>query len=371
MKHIRKFDTVSAYTSAELDYPNMSYIVEDDSIRLVKTAPVPTPFDEQYLTFEALENGEFVWTGGEYGTTVSYSTDGGSTWSEEDSSFSVNVSSGDTVLIKCVEPGGDEVGKFSSTGAFNVYGNVMSLLYGDNFSGQTSLNDRENALMGLFANSPVVSAYNLILPATTLTVQCYKEMFKGCTSLVEAPELPATTLASNCYNAMFSGCTSLTGVGELPATELADACYYEMFKGCTSILTATEISATTLAGSCCERMFCDCTSLDTPPTELLATSDYGSCYKEMFKGCTSLEASPVISIDRIVSFEAFNGMFSGCTNLSSVTCLATYVYDSWECMNEWMDGVAASGTFYKSISMSQDWTDNGVPYDWNIEDYRG
>ena len=44
MKYTRKFDTVSAYESAELDYPNMSYIVEDDSIRLAKTAP-PPPHD--------------------------------------------------------------------------------------------------------------------------------------------------------------------------------------------------------------------------------------------------------------------------------------------------------------------------------------
>ena len=34
-------------------------------------------------------------------------------------------------------------------------------------------------------------------------------MFRDCTSLVTAPVLPATTLTTNCYNRMFMGCTNL------------------------------------------------------------------------------------------------------------------------------------------------------------------
>lgn len=34
-------------------------------------------------------------------------------------------------------------------------------------------------------------------------------MFRGCTSLTQAPTLSATTLANYCYNSMFRGCTSL------------------------------------------------------------------------------------------------------------------------------------------------------------------
>ena len=39
---------------------------------------------------------------------------------------------------------------------------------------------------------------------------CYCNMFSGCSSLTQAPELPATTLANRCYLSMFSNCTSLT-----------------------------------------------------------------------------------------------------------------------------------------------------------------
>ena len=79
------------------------------------------------------------------------------------------------------------------------------------------------------------------LPATTLTTQCYYQMFRGCTSLTQAPYLPATTLAQSCYASMFYGCTSLTKEPLLPATTLADSCYQQMFYGCTSLkLSSTQ-----------------------------------------------------------------------------------------------------------------------------------
>ena len=49
-------------------------------------------------------------------------------------------------------------------------------------------------------------------------------MFSGCTSLTTAPTLPATTLAMYCYNEMFQGCTSLTSV-----TIYAPDTYYRSF----------------------------------------------------------------------------------------------------------------------------------------------
>ena len=46
--------------------------------------------------------------------------------------------------------------------------------------------------------------------------RCYRGMFKGCTSLVEAPALPAKELAWGCYYSMFKGCTSLKDRSNLP-----------------------------------------------------------------------------------------------------------------------------------------------------------
>lgn len=86
------------------------------------------------------------------------------------------------------------------------------------------------------------------LPATELYKSCYKDMFRGCTSLVNAPILPATTLDDSCYMNMFYECTSLSNVPELPATILTKNCYYAMFHHCSQIkyikMLATDISAT-------------------------------------------------------------------------------------------------------------------------------
>lgn len=51
-----------------------------------------------------------------------------------------------------------------------------------------------------------------ILPATELTISCYKKMFEGCSSLIEAPALPATNLINSCYSEMFKGCSNLSAV---------------------------------------------------------------------------------------------------------------------------------------------------------------
>lgn len=142
---------------------------------------------------------------------------------------------------------------------------------------------------------------------------------------------------------MFSNCTSLTTAPELLATTLTDSCYERMFMGCTSLVTAPIIDATTI------------------PAE---TS--GSC-RNMFSGCTSLTTSPVLSAATLASF-SYRYMFKGCRSLSAITCLATDI-SAKNCTNDWVNGVAASGTFTKAASMAS-WTSgkNGIPSGWSVED---
>lgn len=124
----------------------------------------------------------------------------------------------------------------------------------------------------------------------TMADNCYNTMFRGCTSLTQAPSLPAITLAEHCYSFMFSDCTSLTKAPTLPATILADDCYQNMFRGCTSLTQAPALPATTLATYCYYYMFYNCTSLTKAPT-LPATTLAEGCYYSMFSGCTSLKLS--------------------------------------------------------------------------------
>ena len=126
----------------------------------------------------------------------------------------------------------------------------MSLIYGDDFLGKNYFPENSDRnFIGMFKKSMIVDSTGLVLPATTLTDNCYYEMFNGCTSLTTVPSnlLPVTTLKTHCYDSMFNGCTSLTIAPELPATTLVDYCYQNMFNGCTSLnyikCLATDISA--------------------------------------------------------------------------------------------------------------------------------
>ena len=285
--------------------------------------------NKNYLTFEALENSTFTFSRND----LQYSLDGGTTWTTLPAgTASPTVQAGERIMWKAeLTPNSSNgIGTFSSTGKFNAEGNIMSLLYGDDFVGQTSLSDKSWAFYRLFYCTWIVNAGNLVLPATTLAVRCYYEMFKSCSNLTSAPELPATTLASNCYGYMFEGCTSLTTAPELPATTLTGHCYEEMFCGCTSLTTAPELPATTLANSCYNSMFSSCTSLTTAP-ELPATTLDNYCYAGMFSSCTSLTTAPELPATTLVK-GCYEQMFNGCTNLTTApelpsTTLADYCYE--------------------------------------------
>ena len=234
-KYIKKFNTHAEYESfisEDFIKPNVSLCVEENEVHYNDL----TNYSNEYLTFIAKESGAFTFTPQE-SNVISYSIDGGETWTEGNT---VSVSNGDKVMWKGTMTSGtfplQGIGRFSSTANFDVQGNIMSLLYGDNFKEETDLTGKDNTFWRLFyQNTKIINAENLSLPATTLVSNCYSGMFGGCTSLVNAPELPATTIASNCYQNMFNGCTSLTTAPELPATALASYCYNYMFRDCTSL----------------------------------------------------------------------------------------------------------------------------------------
>lgn len=350
-----------------------------------------TDASDNYLTLAPIEDSKFS-----FGYNIYYSIDGGETWVRDYQT--PLVERGNEVLLKAYADTtdySDRVGRISSTGRYFVYGNAMSLCFGDDFSGKTeSVGIRE--FNGLFSGSTnLVSAKYMVLPSRTLVYDlkngCYANMFAGCTSLEEAPELPATTLADYCYQNMFSGCTSLTTTPSLPATIAARYCYQRMFYGCTNLTTvsdllrvgyhscdsmfagctsitqAPELPATALAEGCYISMFSGCTSLVNAP-ELPATTLKIDCYAGMFKGCTSLTTAPSLSAETLPR-QCYAEMFSGCTNLNSIICLATD-RSGRNCTYGWMTGVASSGTFTKAASMTgwPNGNSSGIPVGWTVID---
>lgn len=357
----------------------------------------PVPLEKQYLTFKALESGTFTLSL----NAVSYSLDEGVTWNILSAGTeSPNVPAGKTIMWKgTITPSSTTgVGTFSATGSFNVWGNAMSLLFGDNFARVKTLSNKTGAFYNLFLNNgKLVSAEKLSLPALTMVKDgyrsmfqgcsnlvyppklpattlggsnCYNHMFYGCTSLVTAPELPATKLTQNCYVGMFQGCTSLvTAPSVLPATALTQYCYQSMFQGCTSLTTTPQLSATSLGNYCCQKMFYGCTNLTTAPSVLLATTLERCCYDSMFYNCTSLMTAPELPATTIKTSATYcyESMFRGCTKLNYIKAMFTAIPNS-NCTHNWVYGVASSGTFVKNSAATWDVRGvHGIPNNWTVQ----
>ena len=253
---------------------------------------------------------------------------------------------------------------FKVSDRYNVGGNIMSLLYMDDFIGRYTFPTNESYIFGymFYGESNLMNANDLVLPATTLNQLCYSDMFEGCTSLATTPALPATTLVDGCYIRMFEGCTSLATAPELPATTLDYRCYIRMFYGCSSLATAPALPATTLANSCYSDMFEGCTSLATAPA-LPATTLTRNCYQYMFQGCSSLTSAPALPATKLTRYCYYN-MFNSCSNLKTVT---TYAEDisAGGCLDLWLADVASEGEFYNlgGATYTVD-SPSGIPQGW-------
>lgn len=219
------------------------------------------------------------------------------------------------------QQGFDNYIQFNMTGKLSACGNINSLLSPDEsvYKNITDYTTFETAngqtFYRLFFNQ--TSLYDvsaLKLSTNKLSITCYGDMFFGCTSLINAPELPATDLANECYMSMFCGCTSLNQAPVLQATLLEHSCYMSMFENCTSLVQAPVLPA-------------------------VFSADY--CYR---------------------------WMFDGCAKLNYIKCLMTDT-SATGCTDDWLANVAAIGTFecdnkkYFTLDSS-----SGIPVGWKIKE---
>ena len=498
MKYLKVFDTHSNYqayiTGSDKILPNVSHCVNESEIHYNDS------FKNKYLTLKAASNTAmnvyFNWAVVDHeedtqhehdgidtfpeGHEPEYSIDGGKTWNKFPNSNGLWVWHG-TETVVC--PAGAEMlikaemnqyytmtdmyygyfwgddnptcGSFEigSDEAFEVSGNILSLVYGDNFKNYSNITNSLVNFYKLFVGGNVVNAQDLYLdftqnvntdldklsgifyemfqgsnievapkkfpktlwddrsfegmfdgctslitppselPATILTNNCYMDMFRGCSSLTTTPKLPAMTLAEYCYYRMFQNCTGLTSAPILPATTMQSYCYGYMFRGCTGLTIPPQLPATTLATYCYYYMFYQCTGLTTIPDlpattmqnycygtmfygctgltdlsekEISGTTLANNCYQNMFYQCTNMTKAPVLPALTLVS-NCYNQMFRSCSKLSWVKAMFTTT-PSTSYTNNWLNGVASTGTFVKNSAAT--WTTtgvNGIPSGWTVE----
>lgn len=268
-------------------------------------------YENDYLTFRIKTTGRLYWrANGSLTRDIQYSLNDGA-WTTITSAATpptITVAVGDLVRFKGTNQSyatsktaysGFGQGEAGTSGQatydndapeLDIEGNIMSLIYGDNFTEQTTFNGGTYNFCSMFKKLKVISAEHLILPALSLTQYCYRAMFSWDTYLEKAPALPATTLVKGVYWYMFES---------------------------TAITTAPELPATTLVAEC-----------------------YGS-------------------------------MFINCSSLNYITCMATSGFTTSNCKQNWVQGVASSGTFVKSADVTTTtWTrgNSGIPTNWLVYD---
>lgn len=241
--YLHKFATQAecdAYTESEYYIEPFTALIAENSGKVVynvtsgspvppgPTPPPPVDYTSMPFTVEVVSGSGNFWItpNGDSNDYLHYSLDGGENWILiNNSSTSLTVNAGDTIQIKgynqvcdnAESRGGGILSEGSGSGLKYVfYGNIMSLVREDDFENMVTFPSSDMCFKEFFGSiyygpacAGLVSAEHLILPATTLTEDCYREMFASCTGLTTAPELPAATLADCCYQSMFNGCSSL------------------------------------------------------------------------------------------------------------------------------------------------------------------
>lgn len=214
------------------------------------------PYEHQYMTIDIVEGGKFTilparqnsgvaeWTSSN-AMSIDYKLNGNSwtTYQLIDAGLTLDVVAGDKIKFRgtnthyCNNSGSSNIHKqwyvifgaqkpktndstdnvtwyntfTESTASFNVYGNITSLCFGDNFVGQTAL-PASFTFCTMFKASKVISAEHLILPEITLQPSCYRAMFSYAKYLTTSPTLPNIATANECYKYIFESCLALTKI---------------------------------------------------------------------------------------------------------------------------------------------------------------
>lgn len=379
---------------------------------------------ERYLTFKIATDGVIGWRGGRSSADCAdypvYFCKNGGEWEEavahhdpyvEDDpgylgSYYISVQSGDTLQFKAVKdtycPSENAPYRMfrRSTAIYDIEGNIMSLIYGDDFDGKTAFAEgTRNNLIRAFYNEPVRDASKLILPVSSVNEQAYMTMFKGCSNLIAGPKILANDFGQEACDQMFANCTALVETPEINATGIIknfafyltfSGCtalerfngdlsgtqdpggemYNSMFYGCTALTVPPQLPQTEIAQGAYDNMFHGCTALVNAPA-LPATALTRACYYHMFAECTSLVNAPVLPADYIPT-SSYDSMFSGCTSLTSITCYATGMAgnsQNYGSTRWWTRGVPESGTFTRKTGATF-WPTgvNGIPTGWTVID---
>jgi hypothetical protein len=221
-RYIYKFNSQEEY------YLNKNTIMQNPSVVLIRKTKevVFEDYETEYFTIMALEDSDFN-VCKPINVGYMYYSLNNEEWVEITDAVSFPIKKFDKIKFKGNgNYSSDMCSSIFNLQKFNAEGNIMSLIYGDDFIGKKTFSSSSfgGEFQYLFAHSNIVSAKNLILPALELTEKCYRYMFSGCKSLIQAPTLNAPKLVKECYESMFELCESLIDIKMMALDISAENC---------------------------------------------------------------------------------------------------------------------------------------------------
>ena len=296
---------------------------------------IPNEHYFEYFTIESLEDNNTITavkTSSGKNPIIYYSFNEGETWDSQTLSSGTitfgTINTGEKIIFKCTisnwATDWNKYNRFNGSKKFKVYGNIMSLLNGDNFISNSKFDSKSSFnLTGLFyGTTTIIDASDLILPALTLTTSCYNGMFRGATNLVNGPKV-------------------------LPALDVSHDGYSSMFEGCVKLVEGPEICATTISGdTALNRMF---------------------CMSRNSKVTAAMTKSPILRIINPSEYSnTYQQLFCGNENINEITILAEGTNLSF---NNWLSYNGGSGVIKKLSTMTLTTGSSGVPSGWTTQTY--
>ena len=174
------------------------------------------------LMFRAIEDNSSValkMNGGNTTNTYQTSTNG-TDWTDYTFGTKISLNNGESVYFRCSKHLTTQSSTFyvhfSMTGKIEAWHNAYSMIS----SSFTNTGDSVGyyGMCSLFEYCSSLTKAPLLLNA--ISSYCYRCTFRKCSSLTKAPALPAATLEIGCYANMFDGCRSLKEV-RVSATKTA------------------------------------------------------------------------------------------------------------------------------------------------------
>lgn len=357
-----------------------------------------------YFTVGATSNGTVKFRGDinkSFDTFTIYVRKNGGNWTgvqvaQKTTTTIADLTAGDLLEMRC-----DDITK--ATYPLNMFlfscnaslsGNIMSLIWNDDFAGKTEFKRSDGRLSYLFSKNSdggTIDASRLIMPAMELPEYVYERLFYDTPITAGPAELPATSpsdfayyqmfeqstvssvtkvkavtpgeyafdrmyascdnltdasgfydpdmvLSEGCFYETFLGCNNLSVLPTFKDVQLAVRCYGNMFAGCYGITTAPALPSTKLAESCYNGMFSTCRNMTNAPV-LPATVLYENCYQSMFSGCRSMLNAPQLPATELKD-ACYASMFKNCTSITTAPALpATILKPS--CYSEMFYGCTA------------------------------